>query len=120
MMTPEQHVILDPTQEDLTVREIMKDCGGDGATKKLAKRKLDSAGFINAHCCDATDPVRMKRMKAALELASSIAEINNMVNHEAKEAKKALENEFRKKAPIAISKLIDQINSTGVNATAGG
>lgn len=43
-------MLLDPAAEHLTMREILKDSGGDGATKKLAKRKLESAGFINAFC----------------------------------------------------------------------
>ena len=47
-MTLEQQMLLDPTPEDLTICEILKDCGVDGATKKRAKRKLDSAGFINS------------------------------------------------------------------------
>ena len=74
-MTPEQLVLLDPTPEDLTVREIMRDCGGIGAIKKLAKRKLDAAGFINSDCCEANGPERTKRLKQALQLASSMAEI---------------------------------------------
>lgn len=91
----EQCLILDPTPEDLTIREIMMDAGGDGATKRLARRKLDAAGAMNSWCCDATDEKRMGRLKAALHLAKSLAEISTIVEVEAVEAKKALEDEFR-------------------------
>ena len=58
----------------------------------------------------------MKRLKGALQLASSMAKINNIVAEEAHEAKKALEDEFRNKAPGAISKLIKQTQSSVVNS----
>ena len=55
-------------------------------------------------------------MKAALHLEKSLAEISTIVEVEAVEAKKALEDEFREKLPGALKKIIDQIKTTGVNA----
>lgn len=113
-ITPEQQMLLNPTREDLTIREILKDCGGEGATKKLAKRKLDAVGFINSDCCEATSDTRKDRLKKAAQLAASLAEIHNLQAAEAAEAKKVLEIDLRSKVPDAIMKLISHIQKTGV------
>ena len=41
-ITQEQEGILAPTIHDLSVSAILKDAGGEGATKKLAQRKLSN------------------------------------------------------------------------------
>ena len=41
-------MLLDPTPEDLIMREILRDGSGDRATKKMAQRKLDSVGYISS------------------------------------------------------------------------
>ena len=43
-MTDTQRATLAPFVQDLTMRCIMKDAGGDGAAMKLVKRKLDTLG----------------------------------------------------------------------------
>jgi hypothetical protein len=43
----------------------------------LAKRKLDSAGFIKAHSGIAHCPERLQRMKSELQLADSLAHISH-------------------------------------------
>ena len=43
-MTDGQARILAQTMQDLSVQATLKDAGGEGATKKLAKRKLSTAG----------------------------------------------------------------------------
>ena len=48
-MTDDQVEILAPTMQDLSVQAILKDAGGSGATKKLAKRKLNNTGAITSH-----------------------------------------------------------------------
>ena len=48
-MCPEQHILFDPTPEDLAIRNIPKDAVGGGATKRIAQRKLDATGGINAY-----------------------------------------------------------------------
>jgi hypothetical protein len=55
----------------------MKDAGGVGASKKLAKRKMDAYGCVQSHCFEVTDPKRLKSQENARVLAASIAEVNN-------------------------------------------
>lgn len=105
-MTHDQCVICDPTPEDLTMREIMRDAGGDGAIKKLAQRKLDSSGFINSYSCEANHPRRTARLKAAQQVAASIAEIHRL-NEEDKKCKQAeLKDDLQASAPAGIQKVI--------------
>ena len=104
-MTNDQACILDPTLEDVTLREILKDAGGSGATKKLAKRKMDAAGFVNAHCCEVTGEKRQRELNSALELAASLAEIHRAEHEEATSKKQIAEAGFQETAPLAIQKL---------------
>jgi hypothetical protein len=85
--------------------EIMKGAGGEGAVKKLAKRRLDAVGNIQAHCVELSDPVRQKRLRTQLELAASIAEISRMAAQESKEKKAQDGLELDKALPDAIVKL---------------
>ena len=75
-ISKDQRDILNPTASDMTIREIMKDAGGRGATKKFAKRKLDSVGYVQSQCYAITDPKRIARQVSALKLAESVAEIS--------------------------------------------
>eukprot|EP00658_Telonema_sp_P-2_P012432 TRINITY_DN14732_c0_g1_i1.p1 TRINITY_DN14732_c0_g1~~TRINITY_DN14732_c0_g1_i1.p1 ORF type:complete len:128 (-),score=38.41 TRINITY_DN14732_c0_g1_i1:391-774(-) len=61
-MTDDQQMLLDPTPEDLIIGNVLNDAGGDGAIKKLAQRKLDDVGFVNAHCCHANTPNSLDRI----------------------------------------------------------
>ena len=61
---------------DLVVGQILKDAGGDRATKKLAQRKLNNAGAITNHCGLQNHPSRIKKLLSALELTASLAEIS--------------------------------------------
>ena len=97
-MTNDQACILDPTLEDVTLREILKDAGGSGATKKLAKRKMDAAGFVNAHCCEVTGEKRQRELNSALELAASLAEIHRAEHEEATSKKQIAEAGFQETA----------------------
>jgi hypothetical protein len=74
-----QKKIIAPTAQDLTCRELMKDAGGDGATLKLAKRKLDSLGDIKAHCGLANNTERIRKLQRAATLASSIPHIKRLL-----------------------------------------
>ena len=60
---------------DLVVGQILKDAGGDGATKKLAQRKLNNASVITNHCGLQNHPSRIKKRLSALKLTASLAEI---------------------------------------------
>ena len=73
----DQKRILNPTQRDFTIREIMKDAGGLGATKKLAKRKMDAYGYVQSECYEVTGSKRMKSQLSAQRLATSLAEVNH-------------------------------------------
>ena len=75
-LSAEQMAIINPTQEDLTVCSILRDAGGSGATKKLAQRKLNNSGAITSHCGLQNQPERIKKLKDALRLTASLAEIS--------------------------------------------
>ena len=90
-ITADQRKFLNPSARGFTMGEIMKAAGGEGAEKRLAKRRLDATGHIQSHCVELSDPVRQKRLKSQLQLAASIAEIARITNQESKE-KKAQEN----------------------------
>lgn len=74
-ISSEQTMLFNPTIEDIQIREILRDAAGPGATKKLAKRKLDMCTYVNAFCCYANSPERIKRMREAVRVAASLAEI---------------------------------------------
>jgi hypothetical protein len=75
-MTKEQAAIFAPTMQDLSVQSILKDAGGVGATKKLAQRKLNNAGAITSHCGLQKHPERVKKLLAAFQLTTSLADIS--------------------------------------------
>jgi len=103
-MTAEQKVIVAPTMADLMVGQILKDAGGDGATKKLAQRKLNNAGAITNHCGLQNHPTRIKKLLAALELTASLAEISALTKaNKTKEKWKA--DTMMDLAPAALVKL---------------
>ena len=104
-MAAVQQTILDPLPQDLTCRELMKDAGGDGATTKLAKRKLDSVGYIKAHCGVANTPERIAKLYAAAQLADSIAEIGRAEKDERARQKITACGELHTLAPTAAKKL---------------
>ena len=110
-MSAEQELLFNPSVEDLTTREIFKDAGCDGATKKMAQRKLDSISFVNAYCCYANSELRIKRFKQAARLAASLAQIEKLTA-EAEQRKKKLEADLMADvAPDALKKL----RSNGMN-----
>jgi hypothetical protein len=113
-MSTDQKRILNPSAQDLTMRELMKDAGGDGASLKLGKRKLDNLGVtIKSYSCIANDPERVKRLRSALELAASVAEISR-VSKDSKAAKKTqATNALHDAAPEALMKLQAKGNDIG-------
>jgi hypothetical protein len=100
-----QKKIIAPTEQDLTCRELMKDAGGDGATLKLAKRKLDSLGDIKAHCGLANNPERMHKLQRAATLASSISHIKRSEAANNKQKKAEATVALHRVAPTALKKL---------------
>ena len=110
-MTDEQVEILAPTMQDLSVQAILKDAGGSGATKKLAKRKLNNTGAITNHCGLQNHPERVKRLLSALELTASLAEISALAKSNKHDEKCIADTELMDMAPAALLKL----NSEKVN-----
>jgi len=104
-MTAEQKVIIAPTMADLMVGQILKDAGGDGATKKLAQRKLNNAGAITNHCGLQNHPSRIKKLLAALELTASLAEISALTKANKTKEKWKAGTAMMDLAPAALVKL---------------
>ena len=104
-MTDDQVEILAPTMQDLSVQAILKDAGGSGATKKLAKRKLNNTGAITNHCGLQNHPERIKRLLSALELTASLAEISALAKSNKDEEKRIADTELMDMAPAALLKL---------------
>ena len=67
-----------PTDDDLRKCRILADAVGQGAILKIAKRELDSLGYIRGNCGFLTDPGRMTRVENILLLVASISEIKRI------------------------------------------
>lgn len=100
-----QETILDPSPHDLTCRELINDAGGDGATLKLAKRKLDASGNFKSISFLANAPERIRRLQQAATLAASMSEIKRADADEKKRKKVAASNDLVALAPAALKKL---------------
>ena len=97
--------ILSPSAEDLVMSSIVHGPSGEGGKLKLARRKLDSAGYIHSSCGLANDPDRINRLENRLMLASSLAEVSRQAAP-AKLAKRSpAAAALIDKAPFAVAKL---------------
>ena len=103
-VTTEQLAIIAPSAQDLTVRAIIKDAGGTGATKKLARRKLNNTGAITNHCGLQNQPERVKKLLSALELTASIAEISALTKASKVKDKSTADAKLLDQAPAALAK----------------
>ena len=104
-MTDDQRQIIAPKAQDLTVRAILKDAGGAGATKKLARRKLNNTGAITNHCGLQNHPERINKLLGALQLTASIAQIHAGAIAAKEAAKKNGDFELMSMAYPALMKL---------------
>ena len=104
-MTDDQTTNLAPTMQDLSVRAILKDAGGSGATKKLAQRKLNYAGAITNHCGVQNHPARINKLLSALELTASLAEISALSKANKDQDKCKADTALMDLAPAALVKL---------------
>jgi hypothetical protein len=117
-MTKDQLKILEPTIQDLSVRAILRDAGGEGATKKLAQRKLNNAGAITNHCGLQNHPARVKKLISALELTASLAEISALSKASKEQDKCKAHTELMDLAPSALVKLqSDKLNGDASKLT---
>jgi hypothetical protein len=105
-MTADQDIIINPTMKDLTAHEIMKAAGGEGATKKLAQRKLNNTGAITSHSGIQNQPERIASLNKALQLAASMAEIKRVNKQKVDEEKSKATSCLLDCAPAAAVKLL--------------
>ena len=70
--------IISSDKKDLVLRSIIQYAGGDGARLTLAKRNLDSLGFINDRHGSRNDQERLKCTKTRLRLIELVAEIKRV------------------------------------------
>ena len=101
-MTDDQARILAPTMQDLSVQAILKDAGGEGATKKLAQRKLNTAGAITSHCGLQNHPERVNKLISALELTASLAGISALTKANKHKDKCKADTELLDLAPASL------------------
>ena len=98
-------IVLNPTPRDYELGAIMRSAGGSGGGIGLPKRKLDAMAGIRGQSGVLNDKERMRKMRAQLELAGSLAVVKH-VEVEAKRAKKdAAESGLFDSAPGAVVKL---------------
>lgn len=86
----------------------MRETVGEAATKKISKRRMDMIGCdINSHSKILNNPEHLRRIREYMDLASSIAMVNNAHKEAARESssRKRKENleqrEAAKKAKAA-------------------
>ena len=78
--------------------------GRAGATKKLARRKLNNTGAITSHCGLQNQPERVKKLLSALELTASIAEISALTKASKVKDKSTADAKLLDQAPAALAK----------------
>ena len=84
-MTKDQEKLFNPQAQDYTRQAIISAAGGNGPRKKLAKRKLEKTGLVNAHCFVANSKPRLKMLESTMRLATSISEMKNFKEKKAKD-----------------------------------
>jgi hypothetical protein len=70
-------------------RELMHDDGGDAATQRFARRKLDSWGHVKSRSGIVNDTARMDRVESGQQLAALLADTNHREQMATKHKKKA-------------------------------
>ena len=84
----------------------MADCSSSVAHRKMARRKLNAIGEINAYSVLANDEPRMKKLKQAHQLADTLGSMNDLKKTEKQKSDHEKEAALRDIAPAAIDKLI--------------
>ena len=99
----DQQRLLNPTTLDTVEGYIMKDAMGEGAKRRLPQRRLNLIdGSISSHSAVLNNPVRLKLIKEANELAAVLADIET--DKQAEKAKRkaaAIEKDKEKKETAA-------------------
>lgn len=94
-----------PTEDDFRRADVLRDAVGDGAMRKISKRKLTTLGYLQGHCGIVNSKETLKRMKQDLDLSVSVAEIHRLEALESKKKKAEEEDKHKGKAPAAALKL---------------
>ena len=68
-------VIYNPSEMDVSARVPMQAGGGNGATMKLATRRLNNVGYIKAHSGLTNDPLCLEITNNCNILAASMSDI---------------------------------------------
>ena len=66
---------IQPTEHDLNRGHIIRDAVGDGASLKVARRKLNTIGNMHGHCTVLNGADNLKRMCDDLQLTDAIAKV---------------------------------------------
>ena len=85
MSEDQARIVLNPTQRDYGLGAIMRSAGGSGGSISLPKRKLDAMAGIRGQSGIMNDKEHIRKMRAQLDLAQSLA----VVKHAEVEAKRA-------------------------------
>ena len=104
-MSSDQSALLNPTDVDYTMNAIASASHGEGAKKRLGKRKLDALGLIRGSSGFANDPRRLKLLSNQLQMAESLAEISSKDEAQKKTDKAVKTSALITKAPAALAKL---------------
>ena len=84
------------------MQAILKGAGGEGAPKKLAKRKFSTVGAITSHCGLQNRPERVKKLIPALGLTASLAEIPALTKANKHKDKSKADTELLDFAPASL------------------
>ena len=102
----------------MTIQSIMKSAGGVGATRKLAKRRLNAAtGDVNSLCGVVNDNPQLRAQTRQLQLAASLAEISACKSAAAKKKKEEMQATLTDKAPAALVKFMTKAGKKACGLT---
>ncbi|HSN65040.1 MAG TPA: hypothetical protein VLS94_00280 [Fusibacter sp.] len=116
-LSPSQYINVEMTKENrlalaaavdpslTSKRSIMMDAVGPGATKKMARRKLNMFGKISSRCGTVNDPLSLKRMENRVMLAESMAQLSEMERTQVAKKKAEETQMMMDLAPPALDKL---------------
>lgn len=88
-------------------RNIMADSYGIGAKMKLARRKLDGLGNYKNQCCTLNSDKLVARRTNMMQLAASLAEVENNKQQEKEAANELIKTELLNTTEASLKKLID-------------
>lgn len=74
----QREILLKSSMREITMRELMKNAGGQGATLKIAKQKLNVFAVIQLHSCMVNDEAQLEVLKNKMQLMASLAHIDWM------------------------------------------